>query len=48
MEFFSESQPPRSIIRQRSLQKGFHFDASVQATGLPQWGQGIDSISAIF
>jgi hypothetical protein len=47
MAFFSASQSPRSIIRQRSLQKGFHLDASVHATGFPQCGQGTFSISDI-
>jgi len=30
---------PRSINRQRSLQKGRHLDSGTQGTGLPQLGQ---------
>ena len=40
MQCFSSSQSPRSMRRQRSLQKGRHCEAEVQATGLPQVGQG--------
>jgi hypothetical protein len=48
MAFFSDSQSPKSIIRQRSLQNGFHLEASIHGTDFPQCGQGTVSTSGIF
>lgn len=39
MRWFSSSQSPRSISRQRSQQNGRHLDAGSQSTERPQVGQ---------